>query len=183
MLLPKKEGLAESLRGRPAWGVVQVGNCRVAITHGDEKLVSGWECSTDALKRPERRDELERFFDEHSVNVLSTTHTCAAAAARLENGVVINNGSAGLPEYSGMLFGLVSRISKSKHPDALYRTKAGDVYVEAIPVRYDNEAFISWFDSIWEEGSPAAQSYRPRAIAGPDTSIADAVDDGFEILV
>lgn len=178
-----QEGLAETLRGRPAWGVVGVGDALVGVTHGDEKSVSGWDCSTDALKRPERLAELRDFFSTRSVDILSTTHTCAAAAVAVEGGVVINNGSAGLPEYRDMLFGLVNRISKTKHPDALYRAQIQGVYVEAVPVRYDNAKFLSWFDSIWEDGSPAAKSYRPRAVAGPATDIPDAVGAGFEVLV
>lgn len=181
--IAQKNGLAESLRGRPAWGVVRVGDALVGITHGDEKSVSGWDCSVDALRRSERLEELEEFFANHAVDVLSTTHTCAAAAMTVGNGAVINNGSAGLPEYKDMIFGLVNRISTTKHPDALYRAEVKGAYIEAVPVRYDNDTFISWFDSIWEEGSPAAKSYRPRAIAGPDTVISDAVSGDFEVLV
>lgn len=177
------EGLAGSLRGRPAWGVVKVGDVLVGLTHGDEKSVSGWGCSVDSLHNQQRLDELDAFFAAHSIDVLSTTHTCAAAAITLEHGIVINNGSAGLPEYKGLLYGLVSRISTTMHPDAIYRAQIKGVYVEAVPVRYDQDAFINWFDSIWEADSPAAKSYRPRAVAGPDTVFADAVGEGFELLV
>ena len=79
--------------------------------------------------------------------------------------------------------GLVNRVAKTPHPDAVYRATFKGVYIEAVPVRYDQEAFISWFDGVWDEDSPAAQSYRPRAVAGPDTEFADAVLDGFEVLV
>lgn len=180
--IAQRDGLAASLQGRPAWGIVRVGDALVGLTHGDEKSVSGWGCSVDNLHKPERIEELEGFFAERSIDVLSTTHTCAAAAVKMENGVVINNGSAGLPEYKGLLYGLINRISKTPHPDAIYRTMVKGVYVEAVPVRYDHDAFIAWFDSIWEEDSPAAQSYRPRAVAGPDTVFTDAVI-GFDILV
>lgn len=176
--LPEVRALGE----RAAWGVVEVGGVRVGVTHGDERSVSGWGCSVDNLHDPERQKELDRFFAERDIDILSTTHTCAAAAIALPHGVVINNGSAGLPEYKGKLFGLVNRVSKSPHPDAVYRSRFKDVFIEAVPVRYDQEAFVSWFDSVWAEDSPAAQSYRPRAIAGPDTRYADAVLDGFEVL-
>lgn len=171
-----------AIGNRPAWGVVEVGEARVGITHGDERSVSGWGCSVENLQDPARKAELDRFFSERSIDVLSTTHTCAAAALALSHGVVINNGSAGLPEYKSKLFGLVNRVAKTPHPDAVYRAKVKGVFVEAVPVRYDQNAFISWFDSVWELDSPAAQSYRPRAIAGPDTTYDDAVFEGFEVL-
>lgn len=171
-----------AIGNRPAWGVVEVGEARVGITHGDERSVSGWGCSVENLQDPARKAELDQFFSERSIDVLSTTHTCAAAALALSRGVVINNGSAGLPEYKGKLFGLVNRVAKTPHPDAVYRAKVKGVFVEAVPVRYDQGAFISWFDSVWELDSPAAQSYRPRAIAGPDTTYDDAVFEGFEVL-
>ena len=178
----KVPGLANVVAGRPGWGIVQVGDVFVGLTHGDEKSVSGWGCSVDSIHDAQRVAELDEFFANHKVDVLSTTHTCAAAAIATEHGAVINNGSAGLPEYKGMLFGLVNRISKTPHPDALYRTMVKGIYVEAVPVRYDHDTFISWFDSVWDADSPAAESYRPRAIAGPDTVYSDAVLDGFEIL-
>ncbi len=177
-----KPGLAASLAGRPAWGIAQVGGTRVALTHGDEKSVSGWGCSTDSLREAARLEELDAFFTAHGIGVLSTTHTCAAAAVCTPHGAVINNGSAGLPEYKGLLYGLVNRISTTRHPDAVYRARVEDVWVEAVPVRYDQDAFIRWFDAIWEPDSPAAISYRPRAVAGPDVSFADAVGAGFEVL-
>ena len=178
-----RPGLAASLEGRPAWGVARVGDARVALTHGDEKSVSGWGCSVDSLHDEARLRKLDAFFTEHAIDVLSTTHTCAAAAVCTPHGAVINNGSAGLPEYKGLLYGLVNRISTTQHPDALYRARTGGVWVEAVPVRYDHDAFIEWFDAIWEPDSPAATSYRPRAVAGPDTVFSDAVGTGFEVLV
>lgn len=181
--ISEKEGLAALLRGRSAWGVVRVGDTLVGLTHGDEKSVSGWGCSVDSLHEKERLEELNEFFANHQIDILSTTHTCAAAAVALENGIVINNGSAGLPEYKGLLYGLINRIAKAPHSDAIYRAKIKGVYVEAVPVRYNQEAFIKWFDSIWESDSPAAKSYRPRAVSGPDTVFSDAVGDGFEVLV
>ena len=147
-----------ALGSRSAWGVVEVGETRVGITHGDETSVSGWGCSVENLQDPERRARLDSFFSERDIDVLSTTRTCAAAALVLPHGVVINSGSAGLPEYRNKLFGLVNRVAKTPYPDAVYRARIKDVFVEAAPVRYDQDAFITWFDSVWEQDSPAAQS-------------------------
>ena len=140
--------------------------------------MSGWGCSIDSLKDSARCAELEEFFAEHAIDVLSTTHTCAAAARAFQHGVVINNGSAGLPEFKGELYGLVTRVAATPHPKALYRAWIKGACVEAVPVPYEQQEFIEWFDSIWEEGSPAAMNYRPRAISGPDVAVADVALDG-----
>lgn len=169
------------LADRPCWGVVEAAGLRVGLTHGDEKSVSGWGCSTESLHETERQRELETFFCSHDIDVLSTTHTCAAAALALPDGIVINNGSAGLPEYDGMLFGLVNRIAKDPAGDALYSIGFKGAVVEAVPVRYDHEAFLHWFDAVWSADSPAAKSYRPRIVSGPSTTIADAVIGDFTI--
>ena len=175
-------GLLQPLADRPCWGVVEAAGLRVGITHGDEKSVSGWGCSVDALHDPVRQEELRRFFRMRNVDVLSTTHTCAAAALALPEGIVINNGSAGLPEYRGQLFGLVNRIAAQPSNEALYRATFKGAVVEAVPVHYDHEGFIRWFDGIWEADSPAAKSYRKRAVEGPDSIIPDALVGDFEIL-
>ncbi len=175
-------GLRETLSSRMAWAVARVGGVRVGITHGDERSVSGWGCSLDSLRDSERCAQLAAFFNERDIDVLSTTHTCAAAARGFSSGVVVNNGSAGLPDFKGELYGLVTRIATSPHPDALYRARFKDAFIEAVPLRYDHEAFAAWFDRVWEEGSPAAISYRKRVLEGPPSRLEDAVLEGFEIL-
>lgn len=169
------------LRERPCWGVAEAAGLRVGLTHGDERSVSGWGCSTESLHNSKRQRELEDFFRRHDIDVLSTTHTCAAAALALPDGIVINNGSAGIPEYNGMLFGLVNRIAKTSSPDALYSIEFKGAIVEAVPVRYDHDAFVSWFDGVWNADSPAAKSYRARIMDGPANTIADAIIGDFTI--
>mgnify|MGYP002742994415 CR=1 FL=1 len=38
---------------------------KIAITHGDEKSMSGWECSNDNLKLESRKKELDSWFEEN----------------------------------------------------------------------------------------------------------------------
>jgi hypothetical protein len=201
-MLTQHPELKEPLEGRTCTAVVRVGNHRVAITHGDEKLVAGWECSRDSLQDAERQNELSAWMRANGVSVLATTHTCAPAAVVLDAGAVINNGAAGMPNFLAALYGLVTRVGVAPSPHALYRACVdgvfvrdavrvdkstrdridGDgVFVEAVPLRYDHDAYLRWFDSTWPAESPAALSYRERIVQGPTDEVADALLGGFEV--
>jgi hypothetical protein len=88
---------------------------------------------------------------------------------------VINNGAAGMPNFSGSTFGVVTRIalSPSPHPP-LYGMVRDGVCIDALAIRYDNAAFLRRFLDRWPEGSPAHASYHRRITAGPDYPIATA---------
>lgn len=174
--------LKESLVGRPATALVDVSGVKVAITHGDEQLIGGWGCSRESLQDVIRQDEISRWMKEQQVDVLATTHTCAPVALSLDAGIVINNGAAGMPNFKDQHFGLVTRISKTPSSDALYRAQVNEVYVETVPLRYDHDAFVKWFDGCWSRTSPAAISYRARIVDGADDYPADALLGGFEIV-
>ena len=74
--------LKDLLQGRPATLTVGVAGRKVGITHGDEKLIGGWDCSRESLQDVLRQDELDRFMAENDLDVFATTHTCAPAALR-----------------------------------------------------------------------------------------------------
>lgn len=171
--------LKARLEGRPATATVEVAGKKVAITHGDEQLIGGWACSRESLQDVLRQDELDRWMADHGVDVLATTHTCATAVLALARGIVINNGAAGLPNFIGQHFGLAVRVATAPHPDALIRAHRGGLFVEAMPVRYDHDAFLAWFDDLWPAASPAALSYRGRIAEGPGDRVADALLGGF----
>ncbi len=171
--------LKELLQGRAATMVVDVAGRRVGITHGDEKLVGGWDCSRESLQDVMRQDEIDRFMDESNLDVFATTHTCAPAALRLARGAIINNGAAGLPNFAGQRYGLCVRIAATSHADALFGCEMDGLFVQAVPVRYDHEAYLAWFDGLWDECSPAAVSYRDRIVEGPDDRLADSLLGGF----
>jgi hypothetical protein len=50
--------------------------------------------------------------------------------------------------------------------------------VEAVPVRYDQEAWLARFDRVWPAGSPANLSYRKRIACGPAYDIEQALQIG-----
>lgn len=171
--------LKELMQGRPATMVVDVAGYRVGITHGDEKFIGGWDCSRESLQDVMRQDEIDRFMEKSSLDVFATTHTCAPVALGLARGLVVNNGAAGLPNFAGQQYGLVVRIAAEPRQDALFEAQIGDLHVQAIPLRYDHEAFLAWFDELWDETSPASVSYRDRIVSGPADKPADALLGGF----
>jgi radical SAM/Cys-rich protein len=172
--------LKARLAGRPATLTVDVAGVKVGITHGDEKLIGGWDCSRESLQDILRQDELDRFMQVSGIDVFATTHTCAPAALALAHGVCINNGAAGLPNFAGQHFGLAIRVAATPHPDALFGCQWKGAWVQAVPVRYDHAAFLQWFDALWAPASPAAISYRARIVSGPADHIPDSLLGGFE---
>lgn len=162
--------------------VLEMMGKRIAITHGDEKSLSGWGCSVESLEREERQAELEKWLKDNNINILASTHTCFPAALKLENGIVINNGAAGMPNFNGKIYGLITRISSYMNENAVYRDKIDNLYAEAVPVIYDNDKFLRWFDCVWDFGSEASLSYRDRIINGTEYGIEKALIKGFKIL-
>ncbi|WP_221898932.1 arsenosugar biosynthesis radical SAM (seleno)protein ArsS [Gordonibacter massiliensis (ex Traore et al. 2017)] len=171
--------LKELLVGRPATATVGVAGRKVAVAHGDEQLIGGWACSRESLQDVLRQDELDRWMAANSVDVLATTHTCAPAALALARGLVVNNGAAGLPNFAGQRFGLVVRVATTPHADALFGAERDGLYVECVPLRYDHDAYLAWFDELWPATSPAAVSYRSRIVEGADDHVEDALLGGF----
>ena len=96
-------------------------------------------------------------------------------AGKLRGGVVINNGAAGLPTFEGQQFGVLTRIAATPEEDAIYRAEYKGLYIEAVPVRYDQAAYVEWFDRLWKHNSPAEVSYRNRILNGPTCTIGNAL--------
>ena len=113
------------------------------------------------------------------MDVFTTTHTCAPAVLTLARGAFINNGAAGLPNFRGQRYGLLVRIAPTPHPDALFGCERDGLHIQAVPVRYDHDAYLAWFDGLWDECSPAAISYRDRIVNGPDDRLEDSLLGGF----
>lgn len=174
--------LVAKLEGRPAHMVASVKGCKVGITHGDEKLLGGWDCAIEQMEDVLRQAELSDFMQDNGIDIFATTHTCAAVAMKLAAGVFINNGAAGLPTFKGQQFGVLTRISGTPCEDAIYRAEYKGVYIEAVPVRYDHDAYVEWFDGLWKHNSPAEISYRGRILNGPDCYIETAVMGGFKVM-
>jgi hypothetical protein len=174
-------GMAERLAARPATALVRVAGQRVAISHGDEQSLAGWSCSREALSEPARQQQLDNWFAAQNVQVLATSHSCAAVALSLEHGALINNGAAGMPNFAGGRYGLLSRIASTPHPAALYRCQRDGLFIEALPLNYDHHAFLADFDRQWHTDSPAALSYRSRILGAVAEPPQQALLAGFSL--
>lgn len=173
----------DNLKSRSYACTAKVGDKRIAITHGDEISLAGWGCSRENLFESSRQLDLEKWFKDNSIDIIASTHTCAPAVFSKNSKAVINNGASGMPNFSNTNYGLITRISKNKNERAIYRSKLDDIYIEAVPINYDSNKFITWFDSVWDSDSPAAISYRDRIVSGGCDSPKDALICGFELLI
>ena len=146
--------------------------------HGDATSVAGWGFAQDALDDA-ATPWLADARRQSRIDVFACTHTCLAAlrdfafpAGRL---TVVNNGAAGMPNFSGTQFGVVTRIATSASPhQPLYGLQRDGVHIDALAVDYDRQAFLDRFLKRWPQGSPAHASYYPRIIAGPDYALTQA---------
>jgi len=170
-----------SLRARlgalPMHFVAEVGGVRIGIVHGDAESLAGWRFSQEALRdQPERARGL---LELSAVDVFACSHTCLPVMQDFvtPRGVVLiaNNGAAGMPNFRDTQFGLVTRIAIRPSPEALYGVRLGAVCVEAVPVRYDHDAWLARFDRAWPSGSPASASYRQRIVSGPAYGVEQAM--------
>jgi hypothetical protein len=167
------------LAALPMHLVAAIGGLRIGIVHGDATALAGWRFAHDALDDPANAAWLDDVRRASGIDVFASTHTCLAALRdlALPNGrlTVINNGAAGMPNFAGTTFGLISRIAPRPSPhEALYGTRRDGVFIDALPVRYDTAAFLDRFLARWPAGSPAHESYVRRITDGPDYQVASA---------
>lgn len=177
----QEKEMIDILKERQKAMVFSLGGKRIAITHGDEESLAGWKCSRENLSDKSRQEDLKAWFEEHDIDIIACTHTCAPAAYSDGKNAVINNGASGMPNFEGENFGLLTRISKRASDKAIYRECLDGLYIEALPIRYDRDRFLEWFDSRWPSGSPADISYRDRIVNGTDDPVGDAIISGFKI--
>lgn len=174
-------GMAERLAARPSTALVSVAGRRVAISHGDEQSLAGWDCSREALADSARQQQLDAWLHTHNICILATSHSCAAVVLNLMHGALINNGAAGMPNFAGGRYGLISRIAITPHPAALYRCQRDGLFIEALPLSYDHPAFLADFDRQWPAHSAAAQSYRSRILGHTTDRPEAALLAGFNV--
>ena len=166
-------------RALPMHLVAQIGSLRVGIVHGDACALAGWRFAQDDLDEPRHRHWLSDIHRAAQIDVFASTHTCLAAlrdfawpAGRL---TVINNGAAGMPNFSGTSFGVITRIAATPSPHSpLYGLRRDGVHIDALALVYDQSAFLSRFLARWPQGSPAHASYYRRIVDGPDYTMARA---------
>lgn len=171
--------LLERLAALPMLARYAVGDCRVGIVHGDADSLAGWRFDAAALDDPDNEEWVREAFQRADVDVFASSHTCLPALRVFgdgdRTGLVINNGAAGMPNFSGQCAGLLTRISRRPPNDtALYGTTLRGAHVHAVPISYDASAWERQFLANWPPGSPAWLSYYNRIAHGPAHDLRDA---------
>lgn len=171
----RPEGLAR-LASLPMYARVDVGDTRVAVVHGDADSLAGWGFSQETLATPAGYAAALRAFSTAQVDVFASSHTCLPVLQSFSSDrVLINNGAAGMPNFKDAFFGLATRIALRASDEALYRTRIGNTFVEAVPIRYDARAWERHFAAQWPAGSDAHASYYRRIVSGPEYTLERAV--------
>ena len=173
--------LRARLAALPMHLVARVGLARIGIVHGDAESLAGWNFDVSALDdRPCTRQRLADQFQRARLDGFASSHTCLPVMRRFamedREFWVANNGAAGMPNFAGARYGVVTRISLRCSPDdrVLYRMEARGAYVEALRVDYDHARFVEQFLADWPEGSDAHRSYFRRIVEGPNHRIEQA---------
>ncbi|MDP2825695.1 MAG: hypothetical protein Q8O52_23795 [Sulfuritalea sp.] len=158
-----REGLAQRWR---------VGDLRIGVVHGDADSLAGWRFDAARLDDPAESEWRAAAFAAAGVDMFASSHTCLPAMRCFDyqgEKLVANNGAAGMPNFAGTEFGILTRIGLQASPHApLYGHALRDVHVDALAVRYDPAAWQKMFLANWPAGSAAWLSYFRRIADGPD---------------
>lgn len=161
-------GAAAELAALPMHLVARVGGERVGIVHGDAEALAGWGFSQEALALAQGVQVAREACARAGVRVFASSHSCLPVLQLLDaERAVINNGAAGMPNFTGTRFGLATRISVRRGAGALYGARVGGLWVEAMALEYDAAAWERSFLAQWPAGSDAHRSYYQRIAHGP----------------
>lgn len=165
--------LTASLTALPMHAVASVGGMRFGVVHGDAESLAGWRFAHDSLHDAANIAWLQQVCAGAGLCGFASSHTCLPTFRRYPaaggSHFVINNGAAGMPNFSRTQYGLISRFSIHPPSEGVsqYGEVIGPVHVDAIPVHYDAAEFAKLFIENWPPGSPAHRSYFHRLVEGP----------------
>jgi hypothetical protein len=182
-------GLAGSLGKLPMVAMATVGQCRIAITHGDEQSLAGWRFTAEQIDAV-WRDGLADTLRELDAQLIASSHTCSPVATTYDDGerrlAMINNGAAGMANFAGSCSGLFTRIAVPGCPapadaQSLYSARIAGVEVAAYELPFDDQRWQSLFETQWPTGSDAHCSYWGRITQGTLLSPEEAVKGAFAL--
>jgi hypothetical protein len=181
--------IAQRVASLPLYLTVGVGRITIGIVHGDAESLAGWGFSFEEMAQhdsvasfSELAEQgrfypagaaIERYFQEAKVSAFACTHTCLPFLQDFrvqgKRRLVINNGAAGMPNFKGTHYGLLTRISNSPETpsNSLYGVNLEGVRFDALPIDFDQRAWLDRFSRNWPAGSAAHQSYFKRITEGP----------------
>ena len=176
--------LAQRIADLPMNSVAQVGRARIAIVHGDGTSLAGWGFCRRTLASHSGRQRAAQWLRAADVDVFACTHTCepvcthVGAQAGQRDGVIFNNGAAGMPNFVDSRYGVVTRIATrpaASDMPVLYGTTIAGVHVEALALHYNHEQWWDQFEAMWPAGSAAHLSYGARIRDGGPLDIEHAI--------
>jgi hypothetical protein len=96
---------------------------------------------------------------------------------------VVNNGAAGLGNFAGTGYGVITRLSSDPRPpaDSLYGTTVGALRCDAVPLRFDLGEWRRRFLAQWPPGSPGHRSYVTRLTRGTHLRRQQAARAGVQL--
>jgi hypothetical protein len=153
--------------------VVEVGGKRIGIVHGDAESLSGWRFAHDSLHETANVEWLKQICGDANLAGFASSHTCLPTFRRFQTPsgrvFVANNGAAGMPNFGGTEYGLITRLSTRASAEGIaqYSDNFDGLFVEALPVHYDTSLFQRAFLANWPTDSAANISYQSRIFNGP----------------
>jgi hypothetical protein len=187
----------------PRYLTVSVAGERVGIVHGDPESLAGWRLALEAMEpgdpavrrevgwrgRPTTPADLLDWFRRADVTVFASTHTGLPYAQVIPDGrrqrLVVNNGAAGLPNFAGTTFGVVTRLSGDPRPPAesLYGTTVGALRCDAVALRFDLGGWKARFLAQWPPTSPGHRAYFTRLTRGTHLRLQQAARAGVQLAI
>lgn len=186
-------GAAAALAELPMTRRVDVGGVRVGIVHGDAESLAGWGFAAEHLRLPAYQAQARAWFETAQVDLFACSHTCLPVFHSLPaigddpgrfTPAVLNNGAAGMPNFSGDSSGLLTRISVHPAPAAnagqqRHGLKRGGLTISAMAVSIAPTRWQPRFLAQWPAGSDGHTSYWQRICEGPDHRPADALQSDW----
>jgi hypothetical protein len=176
----------------PKYCSVAIGEQKIGVVHGDARSLAGWDFAYEAMPalagegatasiRRAAAESIANVFRQAGVCAFASTHTGLPFLQDFDiegsRRLIINNGAAGLPNFKGSTFGLLTRISADLQPPAesLYGTALDGLRFDALPIHYDAAEWLERFQANWPAGSVAHAGYYERIVNGPEFSVAQAL--------
>ena len=165
----------------------RVGDCRIAITHGDERSLAGWRLARDRVDAA-WDDGLADAMRAMRADLIASSHTCVPVASTREtaSGVLgaINNGAAGMANFAGTHHGLVTRVALAgvappTGARQLYCASIAGAEVSAVALEFDLARWLERFERQWPQGSDAHRSYHLRITNSTALAVEDAAFGRF----
>ena len=166
------------LAALPMHARASVAGWQLALVHGDATSLAGWGFAQEHLRDAAHRATVSGWLQRAGVDAFACSHTCLPVFQRLPTaggeGWVLNNGAAGMPNFTGDGAGLVSRIATRPFggPERRFGAQAAGaggvpVFAEALALAIDGPAWQRRFAALWPAGSDAHASYAQRVAQGP----------------